>query len=128
MHLLNIKRLAYETRSVADLQSSEMTTAEAPSAEKPGIDPATLAQRIDLFLSTRGVRKKEETSPPPISEEKPAELKVTPVEFVCEDDVREAIEGAQSIAISEKTIVTPAARDLAELHHVFTYTGLSTRH
>ena len=128
MHLLNIKRLAYETRSVADLQSSEMTTAKAPTAQKPAIDPATLAQRIDRFLSTRGVGKRQKISPPPISPEKPTEPRATPVEFVCEDDVREAIEGAQLIVISEKTIVTPAARDLAELHHVFTYTGLSTKH
>jgi len=105
-----------------------MTPAETPRAEKPAIDPVTLAQRIDLFLSTRGVTKTQEAAPPPISQAKPSEPQATPVEFVCEDDVREAIEGAQSIVINDKTIVTPSARDLAELHHVFTYTGLSTRH
>ena len=50
----------------------------------------------------------------------------SPVEFVCEDDVRQAIEGTRSILIDHKTIITPAARDLAEQHHVFSYAGFST--
>ena len=133
MHLLNIKRLAYETHPAAELRTSGTIPTETPPAEKPGIDPATLAQRIDLFLSTRGVTKGEESeqpmppTPPTASAETPPELQSAPVEFVCEDDVRQAIEDARSIVIDDKTIVTPAARDLAEDHRVFTYAGLSTR-
>jgi hypothetical protein len=41
-----------------------------------------------------------------------------PVEFVCEDDVRQAIRQGRKITIGERTIVTPAARDLAEQHRV----------
>jgi hypothetical protein len=35
------------------------------------------------------------------------------VDFVCEEDVRSAIKHSRKIYIGPKTIVTPAARDLA---------------
>ena len=44
--------------------------------------------------------------PPPAS--------VKPVDFVCEADVRAAIREKGKIFIGPKTIVTPAARDLAD--------------
>jgi hypothetical protein len=47
----------------------------------------------------------------------------TPAEFVCEDDVRAAIRAGQTLLIGEKTIVTPAARDLGEAEKVFTHTS-----
>jgi ethanolamine utilization cobalamin adenosyltransferase len=40
-------------------------------------------------------------------------------EFVCEDDVRQAVRQGRQIVIGERTIVTPAARDLAEQHRTF---------
>jgi hypothetical protein len=40
-------------------------------------------------------------------------------DFVCEDDVRQAIRQGRKIVIGERSIVTPAARDLAEEHRVF---------
>jgi RNA recognition motif-containing protein len=36
------------------------------------------------------------------------------VEFVCEEDVRQAIKENRKIYIGPKTIVTPSARDLAK--------------
>ncbi len=36
-----------------------------------------------------------------------------PVEFVCEADVRLAIQESRKICIGPRTIVTPSARDLA---------------
>jgi len=41
------------------------------------------------------------------------------VDFVCEEDVRLAIKEGRKIAIHAKTIVTPAARDLANEKGVF---------
>ena len=41
------------------------------------------------------------------------------VAFVCEDDVRQAIKLGRKIPIGERTIVTPAARDLADAHRIF---------
>ncbi len=136
-HLLNIKRLAYEIHPAADLRTAGTIPTETQPPLRPGIDPATLAQRIDQFLSTRGVAKGGQPEPPaPVpaasptpapSAETPPEPQPAPVEFVCEDDVRQAIQDTRSIVIDEKTIVTPAARDLAEPHRVLIYAGLSTR-
>jgi hypothetical protein len=43
----------------------------------------------------------------------------TPAEFVCEDDVRQAVKANRKILLGERTIVTPSARDLGDQHHVF---------
>lgn len=50
--------------------------------------------------------------PAPVVEEVPI------VDFVCEDDVRRAINKNRKIFIGPKTIVTPSARDLASQHDV----------
>jgi hypothetical protein len=42
-----------------------------------------------------------------------------PLDFVCEDDVRRAIQAGRKLVLSERAIVTPAARDLGEQHRVF---------
>ncbi|HTV02952.1 MAG TPA: aldehyde dehydrogenase family protein [Luteitalea sp.] len=54
--------------------------------------------------------------PPP-----PAELVNAgpPVDFVCEDDVRQALRTSRRIALAERAIVTPAARELGDAHDVF---------
>lgn len=44
------------------------------------------------------------------------------VDFVCENDVRDAIRSSRKIYIGPKTIVTPAARELAERHDVLVFT------
>ena len=46
-----------------------------------------------------------------------------PAEFVCEDDVRQAVRQGRKIIVGERTIVTPAARDMAEEHRVFVQAG-----
>ena len=48
--------------------------------------------------------------------ETPKEPAITIVNFVCEDDVRTAIQKNKKIYIGPKTIVTPSARDLASAH------------
>jgi hypothetical protein len=45
--------------------------------------------------------------------------KLEPVAFVCEDDVKCAVRDGKTIAVGERTIITPAARDLANAHRVF---------
>ncbi len=42
-----------------------------------------------------------------------------PVDFVCEQDVRAALQTRDKIYIDAKTIVTPAAWDLGTMHEVF---------
>jgi acetaldehyde dehydrogenase (acetylating) len=140
-HLLNIKRLAYETSPAPvrrDVESRAVAGAlpKAPPAPRaPGGIPAEpLARRIDQFLASRGYTPPAAamagTGPPAgaAKQESPAAPKPTPVaaapaekpsEFVCEDDVRQAVRQGRKIVIGEHTIVTPAARDLAEQHRVF---------
>jgi len=40
------------------------------------------------------------------------------MDFVCEEDVRLAIQAGRKLIVSERAIVTPAARDLAEQHQI----------
>ena len=54
-------------------------------------------------------------APPP---QAPAPVEY-PVEFVCEDDVRQAVRASRRIVVNDRTIITPAARDLGEQHRVF---------
>jgi hypothetical protein len=42
-----------------------------------------------------------------------------PVDFVCEDDVRQALAADRRIVVNERTIITPAARDLGEPRRIF---------
>ena len=41
------------------------------------------------------------------------------VDFVCEDDVRQAVEAGRRIPVNDRTIITPSAHDLAERHRIF---------
>jgi hypothetical protein len=49
----------------------------------------------------------------------PSDADQKPLEFVCEDDVRRAIRAGQKLVVSERAIVTPAARDLGDQHRIF---------
>ena len=146
-HLLNIKRLAYELRpavtrvtptagaAVAGGRAAEApppALPKAPSVPAPtGISAQALADRIDSFLASRGYRPPDaaKSSEPerPISQsaaDAPARLAPEPpAAFVCEEDVRLAIRAGKKLVIGEKTIVTPAARDLGESNKVFVQAG-----
>ena len=132
-HLLNIKRVAYEIRpAVASSQAKPVATSEgtrrtaadlpqAPGRPEPeGIPAAALAARIDQFLAARGLAGGGPVDSPPVS--RPAEP-ATPADFVCEDDVRDAIRAGRKLLIGEKTILTPSARDLGESQKVFVQAG-----
>ncbi|MGH9411343.1 MAG: aldehyde dehydrogenase family protein [Vicinamibacterales bacterium] len=160
MHLLNIKRLAYEITPavVRRPDSGRPSAAAAPGAVPgpyPGQAPGTLlprppaqpapprgisaevlARRIDEFLTSRGYRAAAPSGPAPSAPSAPAPSaplassapsassaldgqSVAPTPFVCEDDVRQALKQGRKIVIGERSIVTPAARDLGEEHHLF---------
>nr|MBA3439821.1 hypothetical protein [Pyrinomonadaceae bacterium] len=42
-----------------------------------------------------------------------------PVDFVCEDDVRQALQRGEKIYITARTIITPAAHDIGDAAEVF---------
>jgi acetaldehyde dehydrogenase (acetylating) len=141
-HLLNIKRLAYELRPAVSMATgaSQSATVPLPGRKLPktlpavpsnAISAATLTDRIDAFLASRGYRSPGPDSVrreiPPASPEvdgprasaPAADVHAAPAEFVCEDDVRSAIRDGRKVVIGEKTIVTPSARDLGESAKVF---------
>jgi acetaldehyde dehydrogenase (acetylating) len=127
-HLLNIKRLAYEITPAVVRRAAEPAVPEGPRLPRPpaapprpgGIAADVLSNRIDEFLSSRGYRitVPAEAAPqgPPAA---PAPSVEKPSDFVCEEDVRQAIRQGRKIVIGERSIVTPAARDLGEQHHLF---------
>ena len=115
-----------------DMARADLPKAPARPAVPAGISAETLARRIDEFLSSRGYRASAassaaKTEPVPVSGSgTPAEAPSCsntqsvekPADFVCEEDVRQALRQGRKIVIGERTIVTPAARDLAEQHRL----------
>jgi acetaldehyde dehydrogenase (acetylating) len=145
-HLLNIKRLAYETTPVAALRPAARPVAESPGLPKAppapkaasGIGAASLALRIDEFLASRGYTPPGATGDRPPANPPSARLATEPVpkpgpaaapavekaaDFVCEEDVRQAVRQGRKILVGDRTIITPAARDLAEQHKLFVQAG-----
>lgn len=98
--------------------------------------PATAAEIVERFLAARGkapaacprpgavcpgAAATPAPSPPPAEPAPPAQP-VFVADFVCEADVRAAIQQGRKIFIGPRTIVTPAARDLGEQHGVLVMT------
>jgi hypothetical protein len=122
-HLLNIKRVAYELRpavrtAVQPLSASKIPYVAAPEPQLPrapgvvgpaGLDAASMARQVEsLFVGSRAGT----TSPANTDQ-------AAVVDFVCEEDVRQALRLTRKIVIGDRTIITPAARDLGDAHRVF---------
>ena len=100
-----------------------------------GIDSTLLATRIESFLASRGLAKStiSDTSQAPGEQAKETPLEAaadpprteTAVEFVCEEDVRQAVQEERTIVIGARTIVTPAAHDLGAQHRIFVQVDLT---
>jgi acetaldehyde dehydrogenase (acetylating) len=120
-HLLNIKRVAYETTPVKSIAAAPART--APAVTRAGLDPEVLGPRIDQFLASRGIASaglpvQTATGGSPTSRP-PSDTSGRAAEFVCEEDVRQAVRTGQKIVLDSRTIVTPSARDLGEEKRVF---------
>src|SRR5687768_1668752 len=112
-----------------------------------GIAADSLARRIDQFLVSRGYTPPDNTAVPapmqtagsnpaaPAAAPAPARVPApvsppTPgaaekaADFVCEEDVRQALKQGRKIVIGDRSIVTPAARDLGDQHRLFVESGL----
>lgn len=134
-HLYNIKRLAYVVRTPAE-------AFQTPAMEVPAVSVIgnLAAEIVDQFLARRGHAQPAPAAPAPTCAcampaakpaavpgrdreeavaaagcacEKPAPPQPQIVDFVCEEDVRNAIKHGRKIYIGSRTIVTPSARDLA---------------
>ena len=149
VHLLNIKRLAYETQPAhapAPVATGPLAVALPGPPSGTGVSRETLRARVDAFLESRGLRSDVAVTPGvPTPQREPVVVSGStsapaagepllegpalgggdtsptgePVAFVCEDDVRRAVSGGRRISVGRRTIVTPSARDLGEAHRVF---------
>ncbi len=124
LHLMDIKRVAFEIRPVTSSEPAQAITATSPAKTSSQIDRAAIAELVDKFLSARPSAPAVQSAPtPPPAEEKvvapPAPPKPKAAEFVCEDDVRQAIAKNEKIFVNAKTIITPSARDLGNEREVF---------
>ena len=141
-HLLNIKRLAYELRpavrsatlenssafkSFTDKADDSDISSSLQSSAKPtqaGISANVLTTRIDKFLKSHGYEPKK-VDPPKKEVAQPKKKtpppKAAPVDFVAEEDVRVALKAGQKLLIGNRTIVTPAARELGEEKKIFIF-------
>jgi acetaldehyde dehydrogenase (acetylating) len=144
MHLMDIKRVAFETKPVNKKSAVASRQSAAVVERQPVRMPPRredIAAIVDSFLSKKMTEmpapepaKLQPTAnnhPQPEPEvkaivheitpenaiQKP--VPVTPVDFVSEDDVRRALANGHKIYISKKTILTPSARDLGEEKEVF---------
>jgi hypothetical protein len=140
-HLLNIKRVAYELtptisrwdrvgsayRSTESTPSPGLPSAPARPPAPAGISADALSRRIDEFLGSRGFKAGTDRgrtgdgpgSDPSAGVRRVSDPSQTPLDFVCEEDVRLALQAGRKLIVSERAIVTPAARDLGEQHRVF---------
>jgi acetaldehyde dehydrogenase (acetylating) len=142
-HLLNIKRLAYEiapaqnrfeqsaaTHNASPAGVNQREAAPPAASTRRGVSADAITARIDAFLAARGFRDAEARTPPvprvrdaaPVSTPGSAPASgpaAPPMDFVCEDDVRRAVQAGRKIHLAAKAIITPAARELADTHGVF---------
>jgi hypothetical protein len=131
-HLVDVKRIAFETRPI------NQATATVQPAARPATAPvgrAEIAALVDRFLADRRAHQPAQHEPmtpsptlAPFAQTPPQTPPPAPTngvgagriyDFVCEEDVKRAIAGREKIRINSKTIITPAARELAEERDVF---------
>ncbi len=127
LHLINIKRVAYNRDRTAQPNSSESLSAQQVSQTR--VDRLEVSALVDHLLATHRL----EPSPTPVVSSEPAPPRVQPVSaapaadepqpasFVCEEDIREAVKEDRKIHVNAKSIITPAARDLGNDKAVLVY-------
>jgi hypothetical protein len=96
--------------------------APRPAVVAAGIPTEALAARIDQFLASRGFVQGGNGGAE-VAAAGPPSAAPEAVAFVCEEDVRLAIRSGRKLFVTDKTIITPAARDLGEAHRIFVETG-----
>src|SRR5690349_16425891 len=147
LHLMDIKRVAFETRPVKSARPAVTTQPVVTSAKEPvvaggKIDRQEIAAIVDRFLAGKRIEAPASPVPAPVIESEagsmytapapppppaPRENKPAPpsnngakaVDFVSEEDVRRALQKGEKIYITARTIITPAARDMGEPAEVF---------
>jgi acetaldehyde dehydrogenase (acetylating) len=118
-HLLDIKRIAFETRAINQVPVAEQAVKATRSFK---VDRDAIAAMVDKFLAERHARQQAVRAGVPTQQTQPVQttgMNGRVYDFVCEEDVKRAIAQREKIYINSKTIITPAARDLGEEHDIF---------
>ena len=142
LHLINIKRLAFELRpfdlkaALAEYGAPQLSSSPAPAAPAApaviGVAPS-IEERVERFLFGRGLRgggDASESQPPASSlasvestnsgrDETKAPSPTSALDFVSEEDVRRALEDGRKLPIGSATILTPSARELGNENSIF---------
>jgi len=148
LHLMDIKRVAFETRPVASKRPAaavqpsvrpqvqpamKAPAAPAPRPAAPKVSREEIAAIVDRFLANRPSEPAPLPSPPkaettPASDNggasrptanAPSSNGHQAADFVSEDDVKRAIQKGEKIYVGPKTIITPSARDIGNPAEVF---------
>jgi acetaldehyde dehydrogenase (acetylating) len=141
LHLINLRRIAYEARPVTGVASGQWPVASAAppasAATTCGVcaTPAettapaagtgvnwSVARAVDRFLAGKHVEPPA-AKPATAAKAEPAPSAAPPpkpraVDFVSEAEIRAAVKRKAKIFVGPKTIITPAARDLAAEYDV----------
>ena len=148
-HLMDVKRIAFETKPInqAASEARAATVATAPatvdraaiaalvdrflaerhvhppqqqSSPPLAAPPAEERTGNGQWAASRQAGLPESPAPqPPVASSPNGEVKRQVYDFVCEEDVRRALNAREKIYINSKTIITPAARELGEERDVF---------
>ncbi|MBI1764180.1 MAG: aldehyde dehydrogenase family protein [Acidobacteria bacterium] len=145
LHLMDIKRVAFETRPV----TSGATNAPLTAATAAQVDGSVIAALVDKLFAARQFAPAAPAPPanakpnphpgtgaapvvvPPAPAPAPAKAtqkeaaekpKPKAVDFVCEEDVKRALARNEKIFVNAKTIITPAARDVGNEREIFVKT------
>jgi acetaldehyde dehydrogenase (acetylating) len=147
LHLMDIKRVAFETRPVASKRPAVTAQATATSpqpaavraapsasgAGTPKVSRQEIAAIVDRFLANREPETSAPLPAPPAAQpdrktgnggsRKTVSAGSTngrkAAEFVSEDDVKQAIQKGEKIYVGPRTIITPSARDIGDPAEVF---------
>jgi hypothetical protein len=138
---MDVKRIAFETKPINHAAVTERTPQRAVFSAP--LDRTAITALVDRFLAERQHQptQPQPTQPPPVpyqpapsqpiqQQQAPQQSSPPPAstngvtnhqvyDFVCEEDVRRAINAREKIYINNKTLITPAARDLGEERDVF---------
>ncbi len=147
-HLMNIKRIAWESRPVehrtvpAEMRMVAHPGAAAPAtaapagevafeprparAAAPEVPREVIARIVERVFSERGIPRGSAATtgvqlhPAPAASPRPQPVTAGEImDFVSEADVRSALLRQQKILIGPRTILTPAARDLGFANEIF---------
>jgi acetaldehyde dehydrogenase (acetylating) len=128
LHLINLKRVAYGVREVEtpapraatrDKRTVIENVVDEWLGKKPNVPVSEVKPLAKAATAAPPLSSYSDLQPSPSKPAPPAPPPTQPVPFVCEDDVRTAVEKHSHIVIGKKTIITPSARDLGEAHDVF---------